>query len=168
MTQHDVVRGVLCILGSWAAFGSFGVLIKVRSLTNHHQPPFPWLARCCVVWCVVHCACILLLLGGGNHLLVGSLRDATCTFPCQAPAVVAARVDPLVFQSYKTFAVFVTSWLVLAYNEFQFTYWGIVGSLVWVPSGVLAVIAIRCAGLGVSQGIWSGLAGAYLMVCVLP
>lgn len=87
----------------------------------------------------------------------------TCHRPCalraQTPAVVKARVDPLVFQTYKTTAVFLSSWLVLTYNEFQWTAWGMVGSLVWVPAGVGAVLAVRCAGLGISQGVWSGLSG---------
>ena len=37
-------------------------------------------------------------------------------------------VDPVVLQCYFTVSVFVSSWLVLTYNEFAFTTWGIAGA----------------------------------------
>lgn len=81
--------------------------------------------------------------------------------------MVKANVDPLVFQTYKTAAVFLSSWLVLLYRPFYFSYWGIIGAIIWVPAGAGAVTAVRYAGLGVSQGIWSGISGAGAAVRVL-
>lgn len=123
--SHDAVRGILCVLGAWVAFGSFGVFIST----------FPTAACRGVVAMPTQCRA------------------------SETPSVVAAKVDPLVFQTYKTTAVFLTSWLVLTYTDFDWTWWGVVDSLVWVPAGAGAVIAVRCAGLGIAQGVWSGLSG---------
>jgi len=67
-----------------------------------------------------------------------------------------AKVDPIVFQLYYSLAIFISSWLVLTYNSFVFTYWGIVGAALWVPASILSIFAIKYAGLSISQGIWSG------------
>lgn len=77
--------------------------------------------------------------------------------PIKSESITRLNVDPVVFQTYKTIAVFVTSWLILTYNEFYFTWWGFVGASMWVPNGCLTVIIIRYVGLGTGQGIWSGL-----------
>jgi len=67
-----------------------------------------------------------------------------------------AKVDAMVFQLYYSLAIFISSWLVLSYNSFVFTYWGIVGAALWVPASVLTIFAIKYAGLSISQDIWSG------------
>lgn len=67
------------------------------------------------------------------------------------------QVDPLAYQCYKSFVCFATSFLVLTYNHFQFTWWGSVGAAIWVANGVMAIIAIQKAGLGICQAIWSAL-----------
>mmetsp|Transcript_13151 Transcript_13151/g.19620 ORF Transcript_13151/g.19620 Transcript_13151/m.19620 type:complete len:394 (-) Transcript_13151:25-1206(-) len=78
--------------------------------------------------------------------------------PIKGDAANSVDIDPLVMQSYKTFMCFVTSFFVLPLGvEFTFTPWGIVSGLFWVPSGVLAIYAIRNAGLAVSQGTWSSI-----------
>eukprot|EP00568_Trieres_chinensis_P015643 CAMPEP_0183325592 /NCGR_PEP_ID=MMETSP0160_2-20130417/79959_1 /TAXON_ID=2839 ORGANISM="Odontella Sinensis, Strain Grunow 1884" /NCGR_SAMPLE_ID=MMETSP0160_2 /ASSEMBLY_ACC=CAM_ASM_000250 /LENGTH=130 /DNA_ID=CAMNT_0025493399 /DNA_START=32 /DNA_END=421 /DNA_ORIENTATION=- len=72
-----------------------------------------------------------------------------------------ADIDPLVFQSYKTIAVLLTSPLVPLFFGWQylvFTPWGIVSGIFWVPAGVAAVYAVRSpAGLAASQGTWSSI-----------
>eukprot|EP00568_Trieres_chinensis_P019933 CAMPEP_0183326646 /NCGR_PEP_ID=MMETSP0160_2-20130417/82779_1 /TAXON_ID=2839 ORGANISM="Odontella Sinensis, Strain Grunow 1884" /NCGR_SAMPLE_ID=MMETSP0160_2 /ASSEMBLY_ACC=CAM_ASM_000250 /LENGTH=399 /DNA_ID=CAMNT_0025494679 /DNA_START=72 /DNA_END=1271 /DNA_ORIENTATION=- len=100
-------------------------------------------------------------------------------------------VDPLVFQSYKTFMVFATSWLLAAFGVIKpsFTPWGIVSAAFWVPAGTAGIYAVRRAGLAVSVGLWSsvivivsfiwgivifrervrtvsGAAGAAILVCI--
>lgn len=69
------------------------------------------------------------------------------------------KVDPLVFQSYKTFMCLVTSFftLPLFHQKFYFTPWGIISGLFWVPAGVSAIYAVQNAGLAVSQGLWSSI-----------
>jgi hypothetical protein len=54
--------------------------------------------------------------------------------PIKGQAATSVDIDPLVFQSYKTFMCFVTSWLILLFGEsFEFTPWGIVSAMFWVP-----------------------------------
>jgi glucose uptake protein GlcU len=77
--------------------------------------------------------------------------------PIKSPAATALDIDPLVFQSYKTFMCFITSWLVLTLPNSHFTYtpWGIVSGLFWVPGGVATVYAVKKAGLAIGIGIGS-------------
>ena len=88
----------------------------------------------------------------GANLFFGSFG-----VPIKSKKITESKVNPLIFQSYKTIAVFLTSWLILTYNEYYFTWWGFVGASMWVPNGVLTVIIIRKIGLGAGQSIWSGL-----------
>lgn len=67
------------------------------------------------------------------------------------------QVDPLAYQFYKSLVCFSTSWLVLTYNPFRFTWWGTVGATIWVANGVMAIMAIQKAGLGIAQTTWSAL-----------
>jgi glucose uptake protein GlcU len=76
--------------------------------------------------------------------------------PIKSQKCKAVNVDPLVFQSYKTFMCFATSWLVLLTGqEFSYTPWGIVSGFFWVPGGVAMVYAIKAAGLAIGMGIGS-------------
>eukprot|EP00192_Tetraselmis_astigmatica_P013260 CAMPEP_0117671826 /NCGR_PEP_ID=MMETSP0804-20121206/13559_1 /TAXON_ID=1074897 /ORGANISM="Tetraselmis astigmatica, Strain CCMP880" /LENGTH=325 /DNA_ID=CAMNT_0005480349 /DNA_START=368 /DNA_END=1346 /DNA_ORIENTATION=- len=68
-----------------------------------------------------------------------------------------SKVDPVMFQCYKTTACFLSSFLVLAYVDFKFTWWGVLGASIWVFNGIFAIMAVQMAGLGVSQSLWSGL-----------
>jgi len=78
--------------------------------------------------------------------------------PIKRPEVLRAQIDPVVYQFYKTFAVFCLSWLVLTYKSFSFTFWGFLGAAFWVPTGVCIVIAIRFSGLGIVLGLTGGVA----------
>lgn len=54
--------------------------------------------------------------------------------PIKSEAARSVDIDPLVFQTYKTFVCFATSWLILLTGEtFTFSPWGIVSGLFWVP-----------------------------------
>ncbi|KAL2612270.1 hypothetical protein R1flu_023962 [Riccia fluitans] len=77
--------------------------------------------------------------------------------PLKFPAVQACQVDPLVYQTYKSLACFTTSWLVLIYVPLRFTWWGMVGASMWCTTGIVAIMAIRLAGIGVAQSLWSGI-----------
>lgn len=73
--------------------------------------------------------------------------------PIKSKAAESVDIDPLVFQTYKTFMFFITSWLVLAFGEpLTFTPWGIVSAFFWVPCGVAAIAGIKLAGLAVAMG----------------
>lgn len=75
----------------------------------------------------------------------------------KSDAAKSVDIDPLVFQSYKTFMCFATSWLVLFHNDFHFSPWGIVSGLFWVPGGIATVYAIKSAGLAIGIGIGSSI-----------
>jgi hypothetical protein len=75
--------------------------------------------------------------------------------PIKSKASLSVDIDPLVFQSYKTFMCFITSWLVLFQEDFSYSPWGIVSGLFWVPGGVATIYAVKAAGLAVGIGIGS-------------
>ena|SRR3990167_2873939 len=72
------------------------------------------------------------------------------------PPVARANVDAMVFQCYYSLAVFLTSWFVLFFVDFSFTWLGTAGASMWVPSSVLAISAIKLMGMATAQGVWSG------------
>ena len=90
--------------------------------------------------------------GVASLLLFGSQA-----VPLKSPAVVAAKVDPVVYQCYKASACFTTCWLALLAVPFRFTWFGVAGAAIWTVNGVCAVAAVQRAGIGVSQTLWSGL-----------
>jgi hypothetical protein len=73
----------------------------------------------------------------------------------------AAKIDPVIFQFYKSFACFSTSWLVLLYMPLKWTWWGLAGGGLWVMTGILAITAVRLAGIGTTQSLWSGLSSMF-------
>mmetsp|Transcript_10304 Transcript_10304/g.15827 ORF Transcript_10304/g.15827 Transcript_10304/m.15827 type:complete len:337 (+) Transcript_10304:93-1103(+) len=89
--------------------------------------------------------------------LVSMLAFGSFGAPIRSPLVKQLHVDPLVFQSYKTFMCFVTAWPIvfLAGVPLSFTPWGVVSGLSWVPAGVATVYAIKAAGLAVAIGVGS-------------
>lgn len=78
----------------------------------------------------------------------------TFAVPMKWPSVIDANVHPLVFQCYKTFWTFVTAHLVLLFEPYEFTWWGILSGFSWVPAGVAAVIAVQNVGIARGQAIW--------------
>ena len=52
--------------------------------------------------------------------------------PLKIKSVQRAQVDPLVFQLYQSSAIFLSCWLLLTYNKFQFTYFGLIGAGRWL------------------------------------
>mmetsp|Transcript_65873 Transcript_65873/g.122955 ORF Transcript_65873/g.122955 Transcript_65873/m.122955 type:complete len:401 (-) Transcript_65873:162-1364(-) len=98
---------------------------------QHVSDPLPWLA-------VAAC-----------WLCFGSFA-----VPMKWAPVLKADVHPLVYQTYKTFWTFVTSHLVLVYQPFELSYWGLVSGVSWVPAGVFAVVAVRHIGVACGQAVW--------------
>ena len=91
--------------------------------------------------------------------VMAMLLFGSCQVPLKSPAVVAASVDPVVFQSaaispcclrlftarwpgspslrlcrrcYKTVSCFTTCWLTLLVVPLRFSWWGVVGAAMWV------------------------------------
>mmetsp|Transcript_41608 Transcript_41608/g.61039 ORF Transcript_41608/g.61039 Transcript_41608/m.61039 type:complete len:447 (-) Transcript_41608:314-1654(-) len=85
---------------------------------------------------------------------VACLAYGSFCVPMKGEAARSVDVDPLVFQSYKTFLCLISA-LALVYltgMELSFTPWGIASGFFWVPAGVLHICAVRTAGLAISQG----------------
>ena len=85
------------------------------------------------------------------------LAFGTFGVPIKSETAVKLDIDPLVFQSYKSIVCFLTSFIpVLIANEpLDFTPWGIVSALFWVPGGISTVYAVKAAGLAIGIGVGS-------------
>jgi len=89
---------------------------------------------------------------------ISCLSFGTFAVPMKGEAATSVDIDPLVFQSYKVFWCFATSFLVLLAGEkVQFTPWGIVSAAFWVPAGMSHVCGVRTAGLAIAQATLASL-----------
>jgi glucose uptake protein GlcU len=78
--------------------------------------------------------------------------------PLKSKRIAAIQLDPMVNQLYMMVSIFVSNWLSLAVDpDFEFSPYAIAAAALWVPGNCLAVVAIKFLGLGVAQGVWSGL-----------
>ena len=77
--------------------------------------------------------------------------------PIKSERVQQANVHPFVFQTYKSFWCFLTAWLVLLARPINFTWWGVVSGLSWVPAGAAYVVGVQHAGLAINQALSSSL-----------
>ena len=41
--------------------------------------------------------------------------------------------------------------------EMEFTWWGVAAAALWVPASLCSIVAVKTIGLGVGQGLWSGI-----------
>ena len=91
--------------------------------------------------------------------IVSAVCFGSFAVPVKSERCKSVNVHPLVFQTYKTAMCFLTSWFVLLYHDVDFTIspWGLVSGLFWVPGGILAIHAVKMAGLAFPQGLWSSL-----------
>ena len=67
------------------------------------------------------------------------------------------ELDPVIFQFYFSFVVFLLSFIVLAWNPWEFSWWGFLSAGIWVPSSLFSIVAVEKLGLSVAQGFWSGI-----------
>lgn len=67
----------------------------------------------------------------------------------------------MVFQLYYSMSIFAANFLVLTFNDFHFTYWGIVGASLWVPASIFSIFAIKFLGISVATGLWAGLTSMF-------
>lgn len=104
------------------------------------------------------------LMGDGTPAWVGwaCVLGAVICFgsfgvPIKSARVRNADVHPFVFQTYKSFWCFATCWFVLLARPFNFTWWGVVSGLSWVPAGAAYVVGVQHAGLAINQALSSSL-----------
>lgn len=67
-------------------------------------------------------------------------------------------VHPFVFQCHRTFWVFVSAHLVLLYEPYEFTWWGVLSGMAWVPGGTAGVFAVQNVGIACGTTIWQSTA----------
>ncbi|KAG2383546.1 hypothetical protein C9374_004217 [Naegleria lovaniensis] len=93
---------------------------------------------------------------GWIGVVICILAWGTFGLPLKVKWVQQANIHPFIFQFYFSSVVCITSFIVLAWNDWYFSFWGMLGSACWVPCSLLSLVAISKLGLGVAQGIWSG------------
>jgi hypothetical protein len=105
----------------------------------------------------------MLASAGGNAGLAWLLCIMGSTFMSsypvfvKVPRVVAAHVNPMIFQSYKCFWVFVIGWIFLLVNYlrakplFIFTWWAVSATALWVPAGFCTVAAVSMCGVATTS-----------------
>ena len=104
------------------------------------------------------------LLTGYVCAFISTVCFGSFAVPVKLPYVLPLDVHPLAFQTYKTLMCLATAWLSLVipvYDGdgddgdddgnwtvvgFQYTPWGIVSGMFWVPGGVMAIYAVQNAG----------------------
>ena len=92
---------------------------------------------------------------GWAAALLSILSFGSFGVPIKSRTCQQLHIDPLVFQSYKSAVCFLTAGLLLPALgvPLQFTPWGLVSGLFWVPGGVACVWAVQLAGLAVAIAV---------------
>jgi len=80
----------------------------------------------------------------------------TYPVPFKSPSAKKANTDPFAFQFMKSSCVFLTSWLILTWREFTFTYWGLVGAALWIPAGLLFITSVKLTGVAFATPMANG------------
>jgi len=80
----------------------------------------------------------------------------TYPVPFKSPAAMKAGTDPFIFQCMKSTCVFLTAWIVLVWKDFSFTWWGFVGSAIWVPAGLLFITSVKLTGVAFATPVSNG------------
>ena len=83
------------------------------------------------------------------------------TAPMKCKTVVAAALDPVVFQLYMCVGIAAASALPLAVPQIwearAWTWYAVVSAGFWVPASILSVYCVRDVGIALGQGVWSGI-----------
>eukprot|EP00732_Lithocolla_globosa_P004096 Lithocolla_globosa_v1_NODE_3602_length_1625_cov_25.538217.p1 type:complete len:347 gc:universal NODE_3602_length_1625_cov_25.538217:419-1459(+) len=66
-------------------------------------------------------------------------------------------IPPMVFQVYFSGSVSLTTLLVLTYNPFVWSWWGVAGGALWTVIQPFAFMAVNWVGISVGQSTWSGI-----------
>lgn len=87
-------------------------------------------------------------------ILLAWLTFGSFAVPMKSKAVIDSNVHFLVYQSNKTFWCFASAHLILFYEDYKFSPWGIVSGFLWVPAGAAAVVAVQNVGIACGQAVW--------------
>jgi glucose uptake protein GlcU len=64
--------------------------------------------------------------------------------------------DPMVMQIWMNLAIGTSSLIVISYEGFHWSNWGILSGGLWLLCNMMAIVAIQNIGISISQGVWSG------------
>eukprot|EP00449_Zooxanthella_nutricula_P031527 CAMPEP_0198490508 /NCGR_PEP_ID=MMETSP1462-20131121/2180_1 /TAXON_ID=1333877 /ORGANISM="Brandtodinium nutriculum, Strain RCC3387" /LENGTH=371 /DNA_ID=CAMNT_0044219073 /DNA_START=101 /DNA_END=1216 /DNA_ORIENTATION=+ len=97
------------------------------------------------------------------YAFLGSFLMGSSFLAMKAPAVLKAQVHPVVFQTYRSFWVFVAGCgFVLADAVrgekvvFAFTWWGVLAAVCWIPCGICNIAAVPRLGVALTQAVNPG------------
>lgn len=74
----------------------------------------------------------------------------------KGPRTARSKASPIVFGAYHSLSIFATSWLVLAWEDFVFTPYGIAASCLWVPAMLCALFSLKFLPISAAQPLWGG------------
>ena len=101
--------------------------------------------------------------GHGSSVLVPCMGLVVCvvawgTFaiPMKLKQVYDANLSPIIFQMYMSVGIMLSSWAVLLWEPWDFTFWAIPAAFIWTLGSILSVQVINDIGMSVGQGVWSG------------
>ncbi|KAJ5068547.1 transmembrane protein [Anaeramoeba ignava] len=92
---------------------------------------------------------------GWVSVILAILTFGSYGLPAKMKRIRKAKISQMVFQLPLSLIIFISSFLVLTYNKWEFTYLGIVGPALWVPASCFALLAISKIGVSIGQSIWS-------------
>ncbi|KAJ3443044.1 transmembrane protein [Anaeramoeba flamelloides] len=64
-------------------------------------------------------------------------------------------LHPFVFQLFFSFWIFVVNWIPVAWLNYQFTWYGVIGASLWSPCSFCSIFGMKTIGMGLSQPILS-------------
>jgi len=95
-------------------------------------------------------------VANGLFILGAWIFWGTYPAPFKSEAARRANTDPFAFQCMKSACVFLTSWLILFWRDFYFTWWGLAGAALWIPAGLLYITSIQLTGVAFAAPIANG------------
>jgi len=95
-------------------------------------------------------------VANGLFILGAWIFWGTYPAPFKSEAAKRANTDPFAFQCMKSACVFLTSWLILLWKPFFFTWWGLVGAALWIPSGLLYITSVQLTGVAFAAPVANG------------
>ena len=90
--------------------------------------------------------------------------------PVKLRAVVAVRLDALVFQLYMSLGIAMSSQalFLLPFVTPAWTSWALVAAALWVPASLLCIPCVRLVGIALGQGVWAGKSHPICPICHNP
>jgi len=66
------------------------------------------------------------------------------------------KVDPMLLQFFMSKVIVLSSFIILIFKPFEFSWYGVLGAALWVPVSCLSIFCVQLIGLSLAQSLWSG------------